>query len=122
MVETLQNYGSVYRHLATLTVILLSFSSTSHADQRIVPWSFMHAHVHIILSEQYIIILSLYIHAVPDLPVCVDQRGGPQCCSTQFILDQLNITEQNFLEGLRIELQERFQTFDAIVDRLRACK
>ena len=61
-------------------------------------------------------------YTVLDLPVCVDQRGGPQCCSTQFILDQLNITEENFLEGLRIELQERFQAFDAIVDRLRACK
>ena len=61
-------------------------------------------------------------YTVPDLPVCVTQRGGPQCCSTQFILEQLNITLERFLDGLRIELQERFQAFDTIADGLRACK
>lgn len=63
-----------------------------------------------------------YIITVPDLPVCVDQRGGPQCCSTEYILNQLNITEQLFIDGLRLELQGRFQAFNNIVDRIRACK
>ena len=59
---------------------------------------------------------------VPDLPVCVDQRGGPQCCSTQFILNRLTMTEQDFIDGLRLELMERFMAFDTLVERLRTCK
>ena len=59
---------------------------------------------------------------VPDLPVCVDQRGGPQCCSAQFIMDQQMMAAQNFLEGLRLELTERFMSFDMLVERLRTCK
>ena len=63
-----------------------------------------------------------HMHTVPDLPVCVAQRAVAQCCSTQFILDQQNITEENFLEGLRTELRERFQNFRDIVAQLRQCK
>ena len=61
-------------------------------------------------------------HTVPDLPVCVGQRAVAQCCSTQYIQDRLSITEDTFLEGLRIELRERFQPFEALADELRACK
>lgn len=59
---------------------------------------------------------------VPDLPVCVDQRDAPQCCSTQFIQEQQSLAEQNFIQGLRTDLTERFQQFDSIVDQLRTCE
>ena len=60
--------------------------------------------------------------SVPDLPVCVDQRNVAQCCSTQFIQQRQNLAEQNFINGLRMELQERFQDFENLTNALRTCK
>ena len=56
---------------------------------------------------------------VSDLPVCVDLRGDPQCCSSQFIRQRQAEAEQQFLDGLRIELRERFAVFNAIVDNIK---
>ena len=67
--------------------------------------------------------MTVYVYiVVPDLPVCVDQRGAPQCCSIRYILARLNTSEEDFLEGLRTELRERFQDFETIVTRIRECK
>ena len=63
-----------------------------------------------------------HTHAVPDLPVCEDERAVPQCCVVDFILERLNITEEDFLEGLRDQLRERFQNFEDIANRLRQCE
>ena len=74
------------------------------------------------ISAIIIVICAFYhITAVPDLPICTDIRNVSQCCSTQYISDQPLRIEQLFLEGLKIELQDRFQNFENIVDRLRAC-
>lgn len=59
---------------------------------------------------------------VPDLPVCDDERAVPQCCVVDFILERLNVTEEDFLEGLRDQLRERFQTFEDLANRLRQCE
>ena len=59
---------------------------------------------------------------MPDLPVCMDQRNNAQCCSSSYITDRLGITEEDFLAGLRAELEDRFDDFDDLVERLRACK
>ena len=45
-----------------------------------------------------------------------------QCCSTDYILSRLNITEVNYLDGLREELRERFQAFNELAERLRQCE
>ena len=58
---------------------------------------------------------------VSDLPVCENERDIPQCCSVRYILERLNVSEGNFLAGLRMELEDRFEDFDDLVDRLRDC-
>ena len=62
------------------------------------------------------------MHAVPDLPVCDEERAVPQCCVADFIRERLNITEEDFLEGLRDQLRERFQDFQDIAVSLRQCE
>lgn len=81
------------------------------------------------INEQYLkqslmdfIHIILYTHSVPDLPVCDDERAVPQCCVVGFILERLNVTEEDFLEGLREQLRERFQSFEDITNRLRQCE
>ena len=61
-------------------------------------------------------------YTVPNLPVCVDERTVPQCCVVDFILERLNATEEDFLEGLRDQLRERFRDFRDITDNLRQCE
>lgn len=58
---------------------------------------------------------------VPDLPVCVNLRNVAQCCSTAFIFERLNISREDFVDGLREELQDRFEGFEDLVDQLRTC-
>ena len=79
-------------------------------------------HWYLAASINFILHILFPFCIVPDLPVCVDQRGGPQCCSAQFIMDQQMMAAQNFLDGLRLELNERFLSFDMLVERLRTCK
>ena len=52
----------------------------------------------------------------------MDQRNISQCCSTQFILRQQSIAEQDFLQGLRLELNGRFLQFKTTVSTLRTCE
>ena len=62
------------------------------------------------------------MHAVPDLPVCDDERDVPQCCVVNFILERLNVTKEDFLEGLREQLRGRFQDFEDIANGVRRCE
>lgn len=70
----------------------------------------------------FCILIIIYTHLVPNLPVCDDERGVPQCCVVDYILERLNVTEEDFLEGLREQLRERFQGFEDIANRLRQCE
>ena len=68
-----------------------------------------------------ILYVQLPVVAVPDLPVCEDERGSDQCCLPGYIFNRLNITEEDFLAGLREELEERFEDFEDLVERLKQC-